>query len=72
MAKSQLIKLRSNGNVVNTVEIIGIIRKELNVYGIIMRGCPAVLAADGKDVDDIVEYMGVPTLGKDESKIKEV
>lgn len=70
MAKSQLIKLRSNGNIVNTTEIIGIIRKELNVYGILLRNCPAVLACDGKDVDDIVEYMGVPLLGKEDAKIE--
>jgi hypothetical protein len=70
MAKSQLIRLHSNGNIVNTAEIIGIIRKELNVYGILIRNCPAVLACNGNDVDDIVKYMEIPTLEtEDKSKI---
>lgn len=69
MAKSQLIKLPSNGNIVNTTEIIAIIRKELNVYGIIVRNCPAVLACDGSDVDLIVKYMDIPLL-EPESKIE--
>lgn len=62
MAKSQLIRLPSNGNVVNTTEIIGIIRKELMVWGILIRNCPAVLACDPNDVEQIIKYMEIPTL----------
>lgn len=62
MPKSQLIKLHSNGNIVNTTEIIGIVRKDINSYGILIRNCQAVLAADGSDIDGIVKYMEVPTL----------
>lgn len=62
MSKSRLIRLHSNGNIVNTEEILGIVRKDINAYGILIKNCQAVLAADGSDVDAIIEYLQIPTL----------
>lgn len=61
--KSRLIRLRSNGNIMNTDDLVAIIRKDINLYGVILRNAQVVLAADGSDVDQIIEYMGIPTIG---------
>jgi hypothetical protein len=41
------------------MSLVGIVRQELNTYGIILKDSPVVLKADGADVDFIVETIGV-------------
>jgi hypothetical protein len=56
---NRLIRLPSSGAIFNEMSLVGIVRQELNTYGIILKDSPVVLKADGADVDFIVETIGV-------------
>lgn len=56
--KSRFIRVPSTRAIFATETLVAVIPQEINGYGIIIRGFPGALKADGSDIDFIIEQLG--------------
>ena len=56
--KSRFIRVPSTRAIFATENLVAVIPQDLNAYGLIIKGFPGALKADGNDVDFIIEQLG--------------